>query len=72
MLIIATNSKDKYSKEYKECLIKIKTMLPGILIKSNVGLKQKLKMAYIGVLPIMYAKICIYNSRKKLAEDTME
>ena len=47
-------------------------MLPGILIKSNVGLKQKFKMAYIGVLPIIYAKTCIYNSRKKLAEDTME
>ncbi len=72
MLIIATNSKDEYLKEYKECLIKIKTMLPSILIKSDVGLKQKFKMAYMGILPKTYAKTCIYNSRKKLAEDTME
>lgn len=69
MLIMATNSKDKYAKEYRECLIKSKTMLPSVLLHSEVSWKHKLKMILMTMFPITYAKKCIRRDRKALKKD---
>lgn len=69
MLIMATNSKDKYAKEYRECLIKSKTMLPSVLLHSEVSWKHKLKMILMTMFPITYAKKSIRRDRKALKKD---
>lgn len=69
MLIMATNSKDKYAKEYRECLIKSKTMLPSVLLHSEVSWKHKLKMILMTMFPITYAKKGIRRDRKALKKD---
>lgn len=71
MLIIATNMKQEYQKEYRECLIKIRTSLIRVLIQSEVSLRTKVKMIYMGLFPISYAKHCIRINRKQLANDLM-
>lgn len=71
-LIIATKSKNKYNKEYKECLWKIRTMLPSVFIKSEVSVYEKIRMLYMGILPVFYAKRSIRNLNKGLKNDKME
>lgn len=71
-LIIATNSKDEYAKEYKECLLKIRTMLPSLIVKSEVSMHEKTRMIYMGLFPIFYAKRSIRNLNKGLKNDQME
>lgn len=71
-LIIATDSKRKYSNEYKECLTKIRTMLPSVIVKSEVSTKEKLRMIYMGGFPIFYAKRSIQNLNNSLKNDKME
>ena len=69
MLITATNSKQEYAKEYKECLVKTKTMLPSVLLHSEVTWKYKIKMILITMFPITYAKYSIKKNRKELEKD---
>lgn len=71
-LIVATNSKEKYAKEYKECLIKIRTLLPGALIKSELGIKDKVRMIFKGCFPITAARRELDKSKKALIADVME
>ena len=71
-LIIATNSIGQYPNQYKECLIKIRSMLPGVLIKSEVSFVEKMRMIYMGLFPIFYAKRSINNQNKALLKDQME
>lgn len=71
-LIVATNSKKKYSKEYKECLVKIRLLFPRALIKSELGIKDKLRMIIKSCFPVMCAKKEISKSRKALSADLME
>lgn len=69
MLITATNSKSEYAKEYKECLVKSKTMLPSVLFHSEVSWKHKIKMILMTVFPVTYAKHCIKANRRELEKD---
>jgi glycosyltransferase involved in cell wall biosynthesis len=71
-LIVATNSKNKYSNEYKECLKKSRTMLPSVLVKSEVSFKEKLRMIYMGAFPVFYAKRSIRNLNRGLEKDKTE
>jgi len=72
MLIIATNSKGKYEKEYKECMINIRTMLPKVLLKSEVSIKEKIKIIYMGLFPTAYAKRSIRIAQRGFHNDKME
>lgn len=69
MLITATNSKQEYAKEYKECLAQTKAMLPSVLLRSEVTWKHKIKMILITMFPITYAKYIIKKNRKALEKD---
>lgn len=69
MLITATNSKQEYAKEYKECLVKTKTMLPSVLLHSEVTWKHRIKMILITMFPVTYAKYSIKKNRKELEKD---
>lgn len=71
-LIVATNSQDKYSKEYRECLIKVRTMLPNTILKSEVSFKHRIKMLLISLFPVIYAKYCIKREKIALRNDKLE
>ena len=72
MLIIATNSEDKYKKEYKKSLREIRRRLPAVLINSEVSNRQKLTMIRMGILPINTAKKQIAAKQRTLEKDTMK
>ena len=71
-LIIATNSKNEYAKEYKECLTKVRTLLPNVIWKSEVSFKHKIKMLLISLLPIPYAIYCIKREQATLQKDKLK
>lgn len=68
-LIIATNSKEQYMNEFHESFVKSKTQLPCVLLHSEVGLRQKFKMFFMAMFPVVYAKHCIKRDRKGLKKD---
>nr|WP_302831979.1 glycosyltransferase family 2 protein [uncultured Bacteroides sp.] len=71
-LIIATNSKNKYIEQYKECLVKVRTLLPGVIWKSEVSFKHKVKMLLISLFPIPYARFCISREQAALQKDKLK
>ena len=72
LLIIATNSKEKYKKEYNDCLKYIRGKLIKTIIQSEVSIHEKLRMLYQGLFPVYYAKKTIAHRRIGLANDKME
>ncbi len=72
MLIIATNNKEKYKKEYRECLKYIRGKLIRTVIQSDVSRHEKLRMLYQGMFPVHYAKKTIARRKVSLANDKME
>ena len=58
-LIIATNKQKELKELYKECLIKTRTLLYSGVIMSDLPLKRKLGMIYIGLF-------CVYNAKRVL------
>ena len=71
-LIIATGSKDKYAAEYKECLTKVRTLLPGVIWKSEVSFKHRVLMLLTSLFPVPYAKYCIRREQAALRKDVLE
>lgn len=68
-LIVATNSKVKYAKEYHESLVKTKTMLPKVLLYSEIGLRGKARMFLMTLFPIYFAKRDLKKSQEALKKD---
>lgn len=68
-LIVATNSKDKYSNEFQECLTHSKKMLFGVLWHSEVGIKHKIKMILNTLFPVAFAKYNLKKAQRALVKD---
>lgn len=68
-LITATDSKEKYTKEYHECLAKTKSMLPCVLLHSEIGPRGKVHMILQTLFPIYFAKKELKRSQKALKKD---
>ena len=71
-LIIATDSKEKYNKEYYECLKYIKKNKVSVALTSDIGIKGKIKTVIIGLFPIIYIKKSIKKERDSLKKDLMK
>lgn len=74
-LIIATNSKDKNSKLYKQCLRYMRKNLIVVLKnteKEYVGKKEKLLMILETLFPKLVAQRNLKESKKSLEADTMK
>ena len=71
-LIIATDSVEKYHKEYNECLSGMKQILPTVLLHSEMGIKSKIKMILKNMNPVSNAERELKNEHKTLAKDKME
>ena len=68
-LIVATKSKVQYKKEFKASIKYIRIYLFTVLLKSNVSFKEKIKMILKAFFPVIYAKIGLEKSLKKLKKD---
>lgn len=71
-LIVATNSIPENNSLYKECIHNIRTMLPGVLLHSELGVKTKIKMLLQGLAPVRWAKKDLNSQKMALEADTMD
>ena len=71
-LIIATHTQEKYKKEYHDSISIPRTMLPKVLIHSEVGFRHKMKMILMCLFPVYYAKRLINKEQVALKNDLME
>lgn len=71
-LIVATDSKDKYLQEYKECRLGMIKSLPHCLIHSKISLKNKLGMIKNTLFPVSSAKKTVKRSQDALKKDKMK
>lgn len=70
--IIGAGEKDKYHKEYMECIKYIKKHFIGVMKKSDISIKEKLKMFSCGIMPEIYTKAVIKKRYQALQKDLME
>lgn len=71
-LIVATNSRKENKDLLKECKHYIRTNLISVLIKSEIGIKQKCKMILTSIAPELVARKNIKIRERALAIDHME
>lgn len=71
-LIIATDSKEKYLKEYKECKKKIRLLLPSALLRAEIDIRSKLYMIANAMFPVYVSKKGIRKKKIELERDDME
>lgn len=71
-LIIATDNKEKYNKEYRDSIEIPRKMLFNVLIHSEVSFKHKVKMILMCIFPVPYAKYLIKEEQKALKKDIMK
>lgn len=71
-LIIATDTKRRYIKEYGECKRGMRQMLPNRLICSESSLREKIGMICRTFAPDIFAKISIKKRKVALENDKME
>ena len=62
----------KYHKEYMECIKYIKKHFIGVMKKSDISIKEKLKMFSCGIMPEIYTKAVIKKRYQALQKDLME
>ena len=71
-LIIATNGKKANKNLYKTCKKQIKSNMIKVAIKSELAIKEKIKIIFISCFPCLFAKIKINQEKKALKKDIME
>ena len=71
-LIIATDSKERYKKEYNECLKEMRKIFPKVFFYSEMGIKSKFKMLLKNFNPIYFAKKELKHEIDALKKDNME
>lgn len=71
-LIIATDSAEKNKDRYLDCKKNIKNRLIGVLIHSELGIKEKLRTLIQGLFPVWYAKRDLVKQRAALKADRMK
>ena len=65
-------SKKQYNKEYNDCLKYIKNNRLNVALKSDIGIKGKIKTILIGVFPITYIKKTLEKEKESLKKDLMK
>ena len=71
-LIVATNTKHKYSKEYSECKKEMRRMLPDRIRHSKGSIKDKIGMVCRTFAPDFFAQKSVKERRIALEKDRME
>ena len=71
-LIIATNEVDNNKKLYNECIENIRKMMFKVVNKSEIRMKEKMKVLIISLFLVFYAKKSIKKEKKALNNDKME
>ena len=55
-----------------ECIKYIKKHFIGVMKKSDISIKEKLKMFSCGIMPVIYTKAVIKKRYQALQKDLME
>lgn len=71
-LIIATNSKKKYRKEYIKCLFMIRWLLPKAIFGTEFSRQEKIGFIKRAINPIKYAKMLTSQQQEALKHDTLK
>lgn len=70
--IVGSNKVKEYKNKYKECIRYIRSNAIRILLQSDVGKKEKMKILVKGISPILVAKNAIKKKRKGLNQDRFQ
>lgn len=68
-LIIATNSKKKYWKEYLTCLFMIRWLLPKAVLGTEFSRQEKIQFVKRAINPVKYAKALTAQQMEALKND---
>lgn len=71
-LIVATKSQNENRVIYKSCLRSLRIKLLKVLLTSDFGIKEKIKMIIKGFFPVYVAKKELFRRRSALAKDKMD
>lgn len=71
-LIVATGQEEKYENEYRDCIGHLRRGLLGVLVKSELGLKEKIGMFIEGVAPGLWARRALEKESKAREADRVE
>ncbi len=69
--ILGTKSQKQNIKEYRECLRYIHKNMLSVLFRSNINIKEKVKIILCGIFPVLYTKAVIIKRKITLKRDTM-
>ena len=70
-LIIATGQREKYSKEYAECVRQCRKLMPSVLRHAELSPRQKLSTCAHGLFPVQMAKRDLRKETAARAKDHM-
>lgn len=70
--IIGSDTTEKYAAEYKKCRQELRGRMLSVLLKSEVNMKQKMKILGVGICPVYCAKKSINKAKIGLANDKMD
>lgn len=68
-LIVATDSKEEYLKEYKECLVYLRKNMFDVIKYSEISTREKIRTVYTGLFPIFFAKRSLKIQARELKKD---
>ena len=71
-LLVATNSISSQKDLYYDCLKNIRSRLIKVVFYSDLGIKTKLKMIYMGIFPVKNAKQRLKQEIHDLTKDKMK
>lgn len=71
-LIIATDSVNQNKEMYLDCKKNIKKRMFSTMIKSDLTVKEKIKIFIISLFPVLYAKRRIFKEKTELQKDNMK
>lgn len=69
--ILGTKSQKQNINEYRECLRYIHKNMLSVLFRSNINIKEKVKIILCGIFPVLYTKAVIIKRKITLKRDTM-
>lgn len=70
--IIGSDTVENYAAEYKKCRQELRGRMLSVLVKSEVNMKQKMKIFAVGMCPVYCAKKSINKAKIGLANDKMD
>lgn len=69
-LIVATGQRELYEKQYRDCIHSLRRLLPSVLVKSELGFGEKIRMVAHGLAPVTYSRLMLMKERRARRADS--